>query len=88
MRTPRRRRPTEADLATLRECLNTLGRLMTELRPATPEYRATERAYDEVMSCGRLWTGNEALWRTTDGAGGRGPVDGFVKRPEHEKWPG
>lgn len=87
MRTPRRKRPTDHDLAKLREAHEILIDLMRAIYPATPEYRSTEFAADAVRTCAIDWTGNPDVWRSKDGAGRPGEAVGWVKRPEHEKWP-
>ncbi len=89
MRTPRRRRPTDADLAELRTCHRTLSRIMASLHPATPEYRATGQAFDAVRTCAIDWTGNPTIWTSADSDPNRGRLlDTFVKRPDQAGWPG
>jgi len=87
MRTPRRKRPNDFDLAKLKEARDALDGVLKGLYPATPEYVATEKAFMEILECVRLWTGNEFLWRGSDSAGRHGASNGWVKRPDHEKWP-
>ncbi len=87
MRTPRRARPNDHDLARLREARDILESLMIHLRPATPEHRSVVNAFDAVRTAAIDWTGNPEIWSGPDSAGRRGLPDAFVKRPEHPKWP-
>lgn len=87
MKTPRRKRPNDYDLAKLREAHTLLISLMRELYPATPEYRSTEFAADAVRTAAIDWTGNPDIWRSCDGAGRPGEAKGWVKRPVHDRWP-
>lgn len=86
MRTPRRKRPNDFDLARLKDAHTILIGLMRDLYPATPEYRRTEFAADAVRTAAIDWTGNPDILRSADGAGRPGEPKGWVKRPEHERW--
>lgn len=88
MRTPRRKRPTELDLARLKQSADILIGLMREIAPATPEYRSLENAHDAVRTAGIDWTGNADLWRSADSSRQGLNNTGFINRPEHTKWPG
>lgn len=61
--------------------------LMRGLSPSTPEYQATERAYDGIRTCAIDWTGNPDIWMSCDANGYAGRSSGFIKRPEHTPWP-
>ena len=80
MRTPRRKRPTEADLASLRQCHQTFIDLLAQLYPATPEYLALSEGLDAVRGVGVTWTGNPELWRGGDSRSRTNKTD-FLERP-------
>ncbi|MNJ26331.1 hypothetical protein D3C77_208050 [compost metagenome] len=87
MRTPRRARPNDQDLARLKEARDILEGLMIQLRAATPEHQSVVNAFDAVRTAAIDWTGNPEIWSGSDSAGHQRLPDAFVKRLEHPKWP-
>lgn len=87
MRTPRRKRPTQADLNDLQDCHQKMHDLATYLHPATPEYRSLSVGIDAVRTVGVDWTGNPDLWRGSDCSARHMNTTDFIKRPDQDRWP-
>ena len=87
MRTPRHKRPTQADLNDLRDCHHKMRDLATRLHPATPEYRSLYIGIDAVRTVGIDWTGNPDLWRGGDCSARHMNTTDFIRRPPHGQGP-